>query len=167
MSKFRLFKFVGIAFTLWLMATLGIACQPITREGANTVGPSAEEEVLAAAMGLEEAYQENDLERTLSYYADDAISQPPGFRTDVGKAAIRTSYEAFFADYEMKRDFELADLKIDGNTATRFGEWRQVLTPKAGGEPITEVGRCIVGFEKIDGEWKVTWEIWNTYEPEE
>lgn len=84
---------------------------------------------------------------------------------DMGKEAIKASYQAFFDAYAFERDFKLAGIKIEGNTATRFGEWTQVLTPKAGGDPITEVGRCIVGFEKIKGEWKVVWEIWNTYEP--
>jgi ketosteroid isomerase-like protein len=52
-----------------------------------------------------------------------------------------------------------------GDYATRTGEWTQVLTPTDGGEPITEVGRCVVAFKKVAGEWKVAWEIWNTFEP--
>jgi hypothetical protein len=39
-----------------------------------------------------------------------------------------------------------------------------VVTPVDGSEPITEIGRCVLGWEKINGEWKVVWEIWNTYE---
>lgn len=152
-------------FLLMGILLLTTACQPISPELAKAAS-TEEQQFLKAAMGLEEAYQENDLERTINFYADDAISQPPGYRTDVGKDAIRASYQAYFDAYEMKRDFKLAGIKIEGNSATRFGEWTQVSTPKAGGETVTETGRCIVGFEKINGEWKVTWEIWNTYEPQ-
>ncbi len=146
---------------------LTTACQPIRPEPVHAaVAATEEQQFLAAAMGLEEAYQQNDLERTVNFYADDAISQPPGYRTDVGIDAIRASYQAFFDAYQMERDFKLAGIKIEGDTATRFGEWTQVLTPKAGGETVIETGRCVVGFKKINGEWKVAWEIWNTYEPQ-
>ena len=55
------------------------------------------------------------------------------------------------------------DYTIAGETATRTGEWTQTLTPTDGSEPIVETGRCVLGFKKVDGEWKVAWEIWNTY----
>ncbi len=162
----RTIKLVGFILMLWLVGTLLTACQPIrpVAAGQNT-GLSEEEMFKKAALGLEEAYQQEDLDRTIAYYADNAVSQPPGYRTDIGKDAIKNSYQAFFDTYDLKRDFKLAGIKIEGNTATRFGEWTQVLTPKAGGDPITEVGRCVVGFQKVNGEWKVVWEIWNTYEP--
>ncbi len=157
--------FLRTIFFLVGVLLLTTACQPIRPESAMAADADAEEQqFLAAAMGLEEAYQQADLARTISFYADDAVSQPPGYRTDLGKDAIAASYQAFFDAYKMKRDFKLADIKIEGDTATRFGEWSQVLTPKAGGETITEVGRCVVGFKKVNGEWKVAWEIWNTYD---
>lgn len=162
----RFTKSIRLALALWLMIALLTACQPI-RPTAEIQATTLSEEATftKVALGLEEAYQAEDLERTLNFYADKAVSQPPGFRTDVGKEAIRASYQAFFEAYELKRDFKLAGIKIEGDTATRFGEWTQVLTPKDGGDPITEVGRCVVGFQKINNEWKVVWEIWNTYAP--
>lgn len=37
------------------------------------------------------------------------------------------------------------------------------LNPTDGSASITEIGRCVLGWQKINGEWKVVWEIWNTY----
>ena len=159
----RFTKYFRFVLTLWLIGALLMACQPIRPEMAKTGAASEEQEFTKAALGLEEAYQQEDLERTIAFYADNAVSQPPGYRADVGKAAIKASYQTLYETYNLKRDFKLAGVKIAGNTATRFGEWTHVLTPKAGGDPVTEVGRCVVGFEKINGEWKVVWEIWNTY----
>jgi len=161
----RITRIVGLALLLLLVAALLAACQPV-RSAAElqAAGPSEQEQFTKAAMGLEEAYQEGDLERTIAYYADDAVSSPPGFPSSYGKEAIKADYKAFFDAYNFTRDFKLAGVTIDGNTATRFGEWTQVLTPRDGSAPTTEIGRCIVGFKKVDGEWKVAWEIWNTYQ---
>ena len=90
---------------------------------------------------------------------------PPGYPKSVGKEAIEADLRFFFDEFTMEREFELINVEVTGNTATRLGEWSQTLTPKDGGDPIVEVGRCILGFEKIDDEWKVMWEIWNTFEP--
>jgi len=167
MMNNRWFNRSGVVGILALLAVLLLACQPIRADLAQsqTTALSEEEAFTQVALGLEEAYQQGDLERTIAYYADDAISSPPGFPTSRGKDAIRADYQAFFEAYELKRDFTLSGIKIEGNTATRFGEWKQVITPRDGSDPITETGRCIVGFEKINGEWKVTWELWNTFEP--
>ena len=115
----------------------------------------------------EAAFQAGDVDQLIEFYAPDAVSLPPGFPASVGKEAIEADLRWFFGEYELERDFALADYEIAGNYATRLGEWRQTLTPKSGGDPIVETGRCILGFAKMQGEWKVVWEIWNTYEPPE
>lgn len=161
---FRSKRLVGFVVLLCLSAVLLSACQPVRSEAeSGNVAVSEKEQFTKVAMGLEEAYQAGDLDRTIAYYADDAISQPPGFPTSHGKEAIKADYKAFFDTYNLRRDFKLAGVTIDGNTATRFGDWTQVLTPKDGSAPTTEVGRCVVGFKKVNGEWKVAYEIWNTY----
>jgi ketosteroid isomerase-like protein len=161
-------KFTVYLLALCLVSALLLACQPIRPEAvvqADSGTNAAEEEaqLIEAALALEEAYQNEDLERVLAFYADDALSHAPGFPTDVGKEAIKTAYEAYFDAYDLQRDFQLAGVEVNGEYATRTGEWTQVLTPKDGGEPITEIGRCVLGWKKVNGEWKVVWEIWNTY----
>jgi len=101
----------------------------------------------------------------IEYYAEDAVSMPPGFPVSVGKETIDADLRYFFDEFTMERDFTLVGFNVTGDAATRTGEWTQTLTPNAGGEPIVETGRCVLGFKQVDGEWKVAWEIWNTYEP--
>ena len=156
---------VGFAVLLCLSAALLSACQPVrSKAELGNAALAEKEQFTKVAMGLEEAYQAGDLDRTIADYADDAISQPPGFPTSRGKEAIKADYKAFFDAYNLRRDFKLAGVTIDGDTATRFGDWTQVLTPKDGSAPTSEVGRCVVGFKKVNGEWKVAYEIWNTYQ---
>ncbi len=160
----RFTKLGPLLMTLWLVAAVLIACQPIRPVSDVQADVQSEEEAfLEVAMGLEEAYQRADLDGVVEYYAEDALSYAPGYPTDVGQEAIRTAYQGFFDAYDMDREFTLSGIEMQGDFAIRHGEWTQVLTPKDGGEPITETGRCAVAFQKVDGEWKVAWEIWNTY----
>lgn len=162
----RYTKWTGVVLTLWLVSALLLACQPIQPLAAVQASALSEkDQFIQVVMDFEEAYQQQDLARIVSFYADDAISHPPGFPTDMGKEAIKVGLQAFFDAYDIKREFRLANLDMAGDYATRTGEWTQVLTPTDGGEPITEVGRCVVAFKKVNGEWKVAWEIWNTFEP--
>jgi uncharacterized protein (TIGR02246 family) len=162
----RFTKFAGFVLMLSLVAALMIACQPIRPEGAQaqSAGPSEEEQFIETALAMEAAYQDEDMERVAEFYAEDAVSHVPGLPADVGQEAIKAAYQAFFDTYDLERDFELTDVKLSGDYATRTGEWTQVLTPTDGSAPITEIGRCVLGWEKINGEWKIVWEIWNTYE---
>jgi ketosteroid isomerase-like protein len=125
----------------------------------------AEEQFREAVMEVENAFQSGDVDRIIEYYAEDAISMPPGFPTSIGREAIEADLRFFFDEFTMDREFTLVDVDMRGDYATRRGEWTQILTPKASGEPIVEVGRCVLGFKKVNDEWKVAWEIWNTYEP--
>lgn len=97
----------------------------------------------------------------MNVFAEDAVSIAPGYPPTMGKEAIEGDFRSFFEEYELEREFTLVSYEFDGDDGTRLGEWTQVVTPKAGGDSFTEVGHCILGFKKTDGEWKEVWEIWN------
>lgn len=125
---------------------------------------AAEAEFVAAVMAAEAAFQSEDAARAASHYAEDAVSMPPGFPPSYGREEIEADFQFLFDGFDLEREFTLADYEVSGNRGVRRAEWTQTLTPTDGGEPFVETGRCVLGFEKIDGEWKVVWEIWNTYE---
>lgn len=164
--KYGLIRSIVGMLVLSLAAALLIACQPIQAETANvqTSAESEKDEFVEVVLALEQAYQDEDLQRVLDFYADDAVSHAPGYPSDIGKDSIQVAYQGFFDVYEVQRDFELTDVEVGKDFATRTFEWTQISTPKDGSDPITEIGRCILGWKKVDGDWKVAWEIWNTYE---
>lgn len=156
-----------------LVALLVGACQPIEVQPGN-VAPEQEaaaqqgveeEQFVEAAMANEHAFQSGDVDQIIEFYAEDAVSMPPGFPISNGKETIEADLRFFFEEFSLDREFTLVDYEVTGEYATRTGEWTQTLTPKAGGDPIVETGRCVLGFKKVDNEWKVAWEIWNTEEP--
>ena len=154
-----------IALVLGLVATLLIGCQPLQPISRDApLDDAAEAEFLDAVMAAETAFQSEDPVQAASYYTEDAVSMPPGFPPSHGKETIQADLAYYFDSFDMEREFNLVSYTIDGNTATRTGAWTQTLTPTDGSDPFVETGQCVFGWEKVDGEWKIAWEIWNTYD---
>ena len=149
-----------------VLSACGTTAEPTTVQEQPAVDEPSQAELEAqieeVVWAFENAYGEGDLDAVMEFYADDVVSLPPGFPKAEGKAELEAAFREFFDTFTIERDFELGSVDVSGNMATRFGEWTQTLTPKGGGEPIVEIGRCILGFEKQDDEWRVVWEIWNT-----
>jgi ketosteroid isomerase-like protein len=121
-----------------------------------------EDQIREAVDAWEDAFSARDVDRLMELYAEDAISMPPGFPTSVGKEAIEADFQWLFDTFTIQRQFTLVDIQMSGNLATRRGVWTQTLTPKDGGDPVIEIGKCVVIFTKSGDEWLVVWEIWNT-----
>ena len=162
----RTFFVMGLVACLTLALSACVpAAPPASASNAQAAAGSQVEQFRKFVLEEEQVFQSGDVDRIAGYYADDAISNPPGFPASKGKAAIKADLQTYFDTYSVDRKFDLLGVDVAGDYATRYGEWTQTLTPKAGGDPITETGRCVLGWKKVNGEWKVAWEIWNTYEP--
>jgi uncharacterized protein (TIGR02246 family) len=179
---------------LVLVAVVASACQPVHAEPVarsaadiaqqlmgihepvvvDGVGPSkatdlaqaeAEDEFLAAAIAKEQTFYAGDVERYLSFYADDAISVQPGMPEIVGKAALAEATAPYLADNQIVGKLTVKRIWVYGDHATRQAEWEEVVAPKAGGPAEHHVGRCTLNWEKVDGDWKVVSEYINYLEP--
>lgn len=145
------------------MASPAAPAKETTRTVAEQAATKAELEaqVREAVSAWEDAYQAGDLNRLMEIYADEAVTMPPGVPILDGKAAIETDFRQFFQEFKVERQFSLVDLEISGDLAVRRGEWTETHTPKAGGESVTQVGKCLVIFKRFGDEWKTIMEIWN------
>jgi len=159
----RFIKIANFVLVLWLVAALLVACQPIRAETARVQAAlPQEEDFKQVVMAKEAAYANNDLEGFLTFFADDTMSMPPDGIPTKGKTQLAADMKAFFDTYEVDSQVKLVDVAIYGDFATRTLQAWDTLTPKAGGDPIHASGSCIAGWKKINGEWKIVWEIWNS-----
>jgi ketosteroid isomerase-like protein len=158
---------INFGLTLVILTTIFISgCYFEVPQTTTEVEPAAEqqaleEELTAAIFAYEDAYEAGDMDKIMSYYADDIISAPPGYPMVQGKEAVEAGYREMFETYTLDRDFEILEMDVGEDSGSRLMEWTNVWTPRADGETITEVGHCVFNYEKIDGEWKVVREIWN------
>lgn len=167
----NLFKLVVIPTLLAMVILSGCAAAPAAP--VNEAEPTAaaapivtqaelEAQARETVFAWEDAYQAGDLDRLMEVYTDDVVSMPPNRPVIEGKEALEEDFRQFYAEFTVERQFTLVDLELAGDTAFRRGEWTQTFTPKAGGEPITEVGKCLLVLKRFDDEWKIETEIWNT-----
>lgn len=153
-------KFSGSA---WACADDLAEMQAQLDDLAVKVDPEAE--FIATVNAFEAAIKANDADRVMQFYADDVVALLPGMEPLVGKEAVRADWEATFDAFKLDREAELVYVNVDGDSAERRMSWTNTLTPKDGGEPIVLTGNCMLGFKKINGQWKTVWDMTHIYEP--
>jgi ketosteroid isomerase-like protein len=105
-----------------------------------------------------------DLEKTLSYYADDASMFPPNGPIVTGPDARREAWTGLFAPAEMA--FSNAATKVEvaksGDLAYESGTFQESFKDDKG-NPVNLVGKYVVVWKKQpSGQWKAIVDIFNT-----
>ena len=125
-----------------------LACVTLTA-GAADVGAKNLDAAWTKAMLA------GDAAAVAALYAEDAVLVMPGAPALKGQKAILESLTGFLAANKVS-DVKLTDThyRTSGKLAVGWGHYSMVITPKAGGAPMTDVGTfCEVTSEK-DGVWK-------------
>lgn len=114
-----------------------------------------------------EAAQTRDVDRIVSYWADDATVLPPGGPAIVGKAAIREFVAKSFENPSFRISWKTNDVVVspDGNFAYGIGTNRVNVTAPDG-TPVTMDGKAVTIWRReADGSWKCVVDIWNDVPP--
>ena len=100
------------------------------------------------------AFKAGDADAVAACYAPDAVMWFPAGPMAKGRAAIREGYAGYFTAFTIKQA-SLAPMgsKSMGNSVAKWGTFKIVMTPKAGGADVTELGRFTDVSEKIGGKW--------------
>ena len=107
------------------------------------------------------AAQDKNVDKAVSYYADDAMMMPPGAPIATTAEQRRAAWQNLLSDPNMTINFGPTKLEVakGGDMAYDVG-WTEVKTTKAG-ETTTERGKYIVVWKKINGQWKVVADTFN------
>jgi ketosteroid isomerase-like protein len=142
----------GITGALLAAATVAaISC------GTPKVDVTAETEaVRARSDGIAGAEGALDVEGALAFYAEDAIVQPDRAPQIRGHEAIAGMYRQFFEGSPLKEfSVKASHLTVSqgGDLAYEYGVNRAVLAGPEG--DVVDVGKYLLVWKKIDGEWLV------------
>ncbi len=143
------------------VALLSLACAPSPAQKPAETPPEkpavdigAETAALAAA---DKAFKEStgDLEKRMSFFADDAIHLGPGQGALIGKAAIQARAAELKAlpGFTVESETKATELAASGDLGYTFGAGK--VSVQTGGKVLTLPGHYITIWKKQGGAWKV------------
>lgn len=108
------------------------------------------------------AGESGDVERFLSFFADDAVIMPPGQAIIHGREALAAFARPFFSQFTIRQVFSLDLVRVADDWAVATYTYVETLTPTAGGPAVEERGKGISVLRRgADGAWRFTHAIWN------
>jgi uncharacterized protein (TIGR02246 family) len=123
---------------------------PDTRAQDEAAIRSAAQEMVAAAAA-------KDVEKFVSFYADDAVVMLSGAPDLDGKAAIRETLGGMMMDpaFALKFDVKQVEVARSGDIAYGTDDYVITTTDAATKKPVTETGHSALVWKKQNGEWKL------------
>lgn len=98
-----------------------------------------------------------DLEKSVSFYADNAILLNAGVPAAKGKDAIHAAWKDMLADPNGKLAFttQRVDVSASGDLASTSGSYTMTMTNPKTKKPVEDKGTYITVYKKqADGNWK-------------
>ena len=124
---------------------------------AQTVDLAAEEAaVRARSAEIVAAEDGKNVDAAVAFYLDDAIIQAPNAPMARGAAAIREFYTQMVTMPYTDLSSEPVDIQVaaSGDMAFEHGINRITL-PSPDGSSVTELGKYMLVWKKVDGEWSI------------
>jgi len=119
--------------------------------------------IRAASQEWSKAASSKDLEKAVSFYADDATYNPPGAPLAAGKDAIRKVWANVVAIPGGNLRWITSKVEVARSGDLAYDTGAYTLTKNdASGKPVTATGKYVVVWKKqVDGKWKVIQDIDN------
>ena len=106
----------------------------------------------------EQAWISKDLEKALSFYADDATLMYPNMPAIVGKDALRAYQKQFLADpsFTIQSQITKVEVSESGDLGYTQGTSTWTMTDSKTGKPMSDRGKWLtVRKKQADGSWKI------------
>ncbi len=151
-------------FAVRVVAGALFACVGCASAGNETAVRSP---ILRLDADWSRAAQDRDVDRVVSFWADDAIVLPPGSPAVAGKAAIREFVAKSFQTPGFSISWKTATVAVSrsGDIAYTTGTNRVTFSTPDGKQVTVEGKAVAVWRREKDGAWKCVIDIWNDLSP--
>ncbi len=148
--------------------TLAFAVAACAAADEATNDPAADAAAITAVRVAEgQAAEAGNAEAYLALLTDDVVVMPGNEPPFTGKVAAREWLDEFAEQFEIVFDSYVTDeIEVSGDLAyERYtGVW--TVTPRAGGDPVTEHLKGIhIYHRQADGSWLIARDVWNSSDP--
>ena len=103
-----------------------------------------------------------DVDKTVSFYSDDAIVMPPNAPGATTKEAIRAIWKDLLTDASISWKAKKVEVAQSGDLAFSSGTYEVTLNDPTG-TPVKDHGKYLEVWKKqADGTWKCVSDMWNS-----
>lgn len=159
MRAFRDYYTVIIAACLVTLTGCNVTVQP-----PPDTRPADEAAIRSASAEWAKVAAAKDLDKTLSYYADDASMYPPNGPIVTGPEARRSMWTKLLSPAELVFSNSATKVEVakSGDIAYETGTFQESFKDDKG-QPVSVVGKYVVVWKKqASGQWKAVVDIFNT-----
>jgi len=126
---------------------------------------SARVAIDARGKAFTEATNAGNADAVAALYTEDAVLMPPDMPAVTGRDNIRATFAGMMAQMPgMRIAFEVQAVAANGPLAVERGAWI-ITTPTPDGGSLEMRGKYLVQWHRIDGEWMMAADIWNSDAP--
>jgi uncharacterized protein (TIGR02246 family) len=141
-----------------IILTLGFAAAAI----CLAEDPKIEEAIRDLDEQWSKAAGAKDVDKTVSFYSDDAVVMPPNAPRATTKEAIRALWKDLLTDASISWKTKEVEVAQSGDLAFSSGTYEVTMTDPTG-TPVNDRGKYLVVWKKqADGTWKCVMDIWNS-----
>lgn len=145
------------------LVLVAAACkpQPETADQANArmsaEGDSAKAQLETMAATYARQLMAGHTDSLAMFYADNAVMMPPNMPTATGKENIRRALAGMFAQGAPTNvGLRVESVSANGPIAVERGRYSMVMGP------VSDSGKYLIHWHRINGEWKMVEEMWNS-----
>jgi ketosteroid isomerase-like protein len=143
---------------LLVILTLGLATAAACLAG----DPKIEEALRDLDEQWSKAAGAKDVDKTISFYSDDALVMPPNAPSATTKEAIRKIWKDLLTDANISWKTKEVEVAQSGDLAFSSGTYEVTLNDPTG-TPVNDRGKYVEVWKKqADGTWKCGVDIWNS-----
>jgi ketosteroid isomerase-like protein len=105
-----------------------------------------------------------DIDKTVSYYSEDAIVMPPNAPSATTRETIRSAWKEMLTTPGAAISWKATKVEVakSGDLAYVSGTYKETMND-ASGNPVQDHGKYVEVWKKrADGTWKVVADIWNS-----
>ena len=148
---------ISLLFAMVLLSLL-VACQKADTRAADEAALRNLDAEWSKAAGAK------DLEKTVSYYTDDALILPPNLPTIQGKQGARAMWQGMFSVPGFGGGWRATKVEVarSGDMGWVTGTY-ELSETDASGKPMVDTGKYLEVWKKQpDGSWKCVADMFNT-----
>lgn len=155
-----------------ILLTFLVACQNQSKNHSNmpiaigtnqtnmeqTTEKTAIEKLL---FSYRDALNESDVNKVLPLYTADGIFMPSNAPSAIGQEQVKASYEFVFKTIQLKIEFFIDEIVINGDYAFARTTSKGTTLIHANGQTVPEENRELFVLQKVSGQWKISRYMFN------